>query len=99
MISTVATKTSTNKKVDSYRKFVHIYKTSSGLWRGFVTPYDVTFEEKTKKKVEEILPKLVALYEDGLAKYKNPSHLMSVPLSDEEDRREFITWSKTMSGN
>lgn len=96
MISTTL-KTASSKKVDSYRKFVHIYKTKEGLWRGFATPYDVSYEAKTKKKVEEVLPKLVELYEDGLAKYKNPQHLMIVPISDEEDRNEFIAWSKLMS--
>ncbi len=92
-------KTCTKKVVDHYKKYpAHIYKTKDGLWRGFVVPYDITHEAKTKKEVEEVLPKLVELYEEGLAKYKNPSHLVSVPLSDKEDINEFQVWAKNMVG-
>lgn len=76
----------------SYSHFAHIYKTKEGKWRGFFVPYDVTYEARTKKEVEEVLPKMVTLYEDGLRKYGNPSHLANVPLSSEEDTLEFISW-------
>ena len=82
-------RTSINNKVDSYQKFTYIYQTKEGLWRGFVTPYDVTYEDKTKEKVEEVLPKLAKLYEEGLKKYNNPAHLAVVSLTDEEDILEF----------
>lgn len=90
------TKKELSSGVIQYQKFAHIYKTAEGLWRGFVAPYDVTYEAKTKKKVEEILPKLVALYEEGLEKYKYPKHLTSVALSDKEDRNEFFRWTKSV---
>ena len=89
MSSATHARTSTKNRVDSYQKFTHIYQTQEGLWRGFVAPYDVTYEDKTKEKVEEVLPKLVKLYEEGLKKYNNPAHLAVVSLTDEEDIAEF----------
>jgi hypothetical protein len=83
---------STRNNSITYSHFAHIYKTKEGKWRGFFVPYDVTYEARTKKEVEEVLPKMVTLYEDGLKKYNNPSHLISVPLSHDEDREEFISW-------
>ena len=80
-----------------YPKVSLFYKTEDGLWRGFMTPYDVSFEAKTRKKVEEVLPKLVKLYEEGLQKYKNPPHLMTVPLSDKEDIKIFDKWASVIS--
>lgn len=99
MQTSTINKAGVKKVVDHYQRFpAHIYKTKEGLWRGFVAPYDVTHEAKTKKEVENILPKLVELYEEGLVKYKNPSHLVNVPLSDEEDIDEFLNWTKSMVG-
>ena len=72
-----------------FPRVTQIYKSENGLWRGFMTPYDVSFEAKTKKKVEEILPKLVELYEEGLKKYDYPEHLKHVPISNEEDALVF----------
>jgi len=83
------TRTSKNNTIDRYQKFTHIYQTKKGLWRGFVTPYDVTYEDKTREKVEGVLPKLVKLYEEGLKKYNNPPHLAVVSLTDDEDIAEF----------
>ena len=80
-----------------YPKVSLFYKTVDGMWRGFMTPYDVSFEAKTRKKVEEVLPKLVKLYEEGLQKYKNPAHLMTVPLSDKEDIKVFDKWASVIS--
>lgn len=76
----------------TYSHLAHIYKTKTGKWRGFFVPYDVSYEAKTKKEVEEVLPKMVTLYEEGLEKYNNPSHLLAVPLSDPEDTEEFSLW-------
>lgn len=73
----------------TYKRVPHIYKTKEGTWRGFVTPYNVTFEASSRKKVEEVLPEMVKLYEAGLEKYNYPSHLMKVPLSYQEDIEEF----------
>ncbi len=76
----------------TYSQSAHIYKTKDGKWRGFYVPYDVAYEAKTKKEVEEVLPKMVELYEEGLQKYNNPSHLSAVPLSDPEDQEVFCSW-------
>lgn len=81
----------------TYSHFAHIYKTKTGKWRGFFVPYDVSFEAKTRKEVEEVLPKMVALYEEGLKKYNNPIHLSAVPLSDPEDSEEFSLWASKVS--
>jgi hypothetical protein len=89
MSSLTHSKTSVNNKVNGYQKFTHIYQTKEGLWRGFVTPYDVTYEDKTREKVEDVLPKLTKLYEEGLKKYSYPAHLSVVSLTDEEDINEF----------
>ena len=83
------TKNRTVTRKITYERNAHIYKTKNGTWRGFVTPYDITFEASTKKKVEEVLPEMVQLYEEGLKRYNNPQHLIAVPLSYEEDIKEF----------
>lgn len=80
-----------------YRNFPHVYKTPDGTWRGFVTPYDVTYEAKTRKRVEEVLPKLTKLYEEGLKKYNYPRHLTVVPLSDKDDIEEFNRYAEIVS--
>lgn len=77
----------------SYSHLAHIYKTKTGKWRGFFVPYDVSYEAITKKEVEEVLPKMVTLYEEGLKKYNYPIHLSAVPLSDPEDSEEFSLWA------
>lgn len=70
------------------------YESMSGLWRGFVMPYDITYEAKTKEDVIEALNDMVELHREALEKYNNPSHLRDRPLSDEEDRKKYleISW-------
>ncbi len=73
-----------------------VYKTNDG-WRGFCHPYDVTCNAETQALAKERLDNLVALYEDGLKKYKNPKHLIIKKLSDEEDRNMFNKfWPKIL---
>jgi len=66
-----------------------VYKSKNGLYRGFVQPYDITYEDETKEKVLSVLKDMTVQYENGLKRYNNPSHLATVPLSDEEDREKW----------
>lgn len=66
-----------------------VYKSEiSGLWRGFVLPYDITYEASTREEVITVLREMVESYEDALRKYGHPGHLRMVPLSDPEDIRK-----------
>lgn len=66
-----------------------VYKSKNGLYRGFVQPYDITYEDETKEKVLSVLKDMTFQYEEGLKRYNNPSHLSCVPLTDEEDRAKW----------
>ncbi len=66
-----------------------VYKSKNGLYRGFVQPYDITYEAETKNKVLSVLKEMTVQYENGLKRYNNPYHLSSVPLSDEEDKEKW----------
>ncbi len=66
-----------------------VYKSKNGTYRGFVQPYDITYEADTQEKVLEVLKEMIIEYEEGLKKYEYPSHLSQVPLSDEEDKEKF----------
>lgn len=65
-----------------------VYKSKNGSYRGFVQPYDITYEGETRDQVLSVLKDMTTQYEEGLKRYNNPSHLASVPLSDEEDREK-----------
>ena len=65
------------------------YKTKDNTYRGFCSPYDVTYESESKEETEAELKKLVALYEEGLKKYNFPKHLSVKQLSNLEDKRVF----------
>lgn len=66
------------------------YKAKEGFWRGFVLPYDVTYEADSKDKVMNVLKDMVSSYEQGLRKYNNPPHLKNVPiLSSPEDNQKW----------
>ena len=67
------------------------YKTNTGTWRGFVMPYDLTYEADTKETVIQILKDMTNSYIEGLEKNNNPSHLNNVPLSDKKDK---VMWSE-----
>ena len=70
-----------------------VYKSKSGLWRGFAVPYDVTYEAETKHGVITVLKDMVNAYRDGLVRHNFPKHLSNLPLSDEEDREYLNTIS------
>jgi hypothetical protein len=65
------------------------YESKEGSWRGFVIPYDLTYEADTKEAVMKVLQDMVLSYEAALKEYGSPSHLASVPLTDEEDISKF----------
>ena len=65
------------------------YVAESGMWRGFVVPYDLTYEAETKEKVLEVLHDMIVSYRAALDKYNRPAHLSEVPLSFEEDQKKW----------
>jgi hypothetical protein len=65
------------------------YESKEGSWRGFVIPYDLTYEADTKEEVMKVLQDMVLSYEDALKEYGSPSHLASVPLTVDEDINKF----------
>lgn len=85
-------KTKQVKSTRGYRPLIKIfvvYKTQDNTWRGFCSPYDVTYETVAKKEAMIKLEKLVKLYEKGLQKYNYPKHLSLRPLSEQEDQVVF----------
>lgn len=76
-----------------------VYKSQNGLYRGFVQPYDITYEANTHKKVLEVLNEMVLEYEEGLRKYDHPSHLLHIPLSDQEDKEKLNDIAPHLFGN
>ena len=66
-----------------------VYQVDKNTWRGFVVPYDITFEADDKDTVISVLREMTDSYVDGLKTYNNPNHLSIVPLSDESDQNKF----------
>lgn len=69
-----------------YSSVIVAYVSKEGLWRGFVMPYDITYEADSRQKVVTVLRKMLVQYEKGLKRYNHPAHLLTVPLSDKEDQ-------------
>lgn len=84
------------KKFD-YSSVMVVYKTEDNTWRGFVVPFDITFEGETKKEVVNALREMIDVYVEGLHQYKNPEHLEIVPLSYEPDRQKWFAVSQGLS--
>ena len=77
-----------SKEVD-FSCIMVVYKAKNGAWRGFAHPYDVTIEADSRTKALNALKDMVGIYEEGLKKYNNPSHLALKHLSDKEDNEKF----------
>ncbi len=75
------------------------YKTKTGLWRGFVLPYDVTYESTSQQKVMEVLKEMVEVYEEGLELYGHPDHLKNVLISSQEDMEKWNEISQEVTRN
>jgi hypothetical protein len=76
----------TGKKTDiDYSSVMVVYQTPDKSWRGFVVPFDITFEADTKKEVVQVLNDMIHSYVEGLKKYEHPAHLTCVPLSYQGD--------------
>lgn len=76
------------EKVD-FSCIMVVYKAKNGSWRGFAHPYNVTIEADTKSKASKALKEMVQTYEDGLKKYRYPTHLARKHLFDDEDNKRF----------
>lgn len=74
-----------------------VYRSKSGLWKGFCSPYDVTCYAHTAEQAKKKLISLVTLYEEGLKKYAYPKPLTFKKLSDLEDRKVFEVVKKRIA--
>jgi hypothetical protein len=72
-------------------------KKSTGEWKGFCYPYDVTCYAPTQVKAMEKLEKLAKLYEEGLKQYHYPEHLTLKRLSSKEDLKVLNLIKKTIA--
>tara|TARA_B100000745_G_scaffold267052_1_gene192606 strand:- start:258 stop:617 length:360 start_codon:yes stop_codon:yes gene_type:complete len=75
------------------------YETDQGTWRGFVMPFDVTFEADTQQEVTDILKEMTDSYMEGLQEHGAPVHLSKVPLSDETDKSKWAEISNEVTNN
>jgi len=82
-----------SKRLD-YSSVMVVYQTGEHSWRGFVVPFDITFEAETKREVVSALRDMIDSYVDGLHQYHNPAHLENVPLSYEPDRQKWFAISQ-----
>ncbi len=89
-------KSPTRDKSDQSSILVVYPSKEDGAWRGFVVPYDITFEAEDKEKVIEVLKDMTASYVDGLDQYSNPEHLSVVPLTYEPDKEKWNSISQSV---
>jgi hypothetical protein len=83
----------------AFSNVIIAYKSKSGLWRGFVLPYNITFEAETRDEVIMVLKEMSESYNEGLNKHESPAHLVSVPLSEEEDISKYSEISMDLMSN
>lgn len=74
------------KREIAYSTVIVTYLSENGMWRGFVMPYDLTYEADSRNKVIKVLQDMISSYRTALDEYDRPSHLTDVPLSYEEDQ-------------
>jgi hypothetical protein len=89
MLQTILGPRSSAKKELDCSSVLIAYPSKNGKWRGFVQPYDITFEADSKTKVVKALKDMAETYEDMLKEYDYPEHLRSKPFSNEEDSSVF----------
>ena len=77
------------EKTVDFSSVIVTYQTDEGLWRGFVMPFDITYEAEDRDTVVQVLKDMHVSYVDGLRKYDNPEHLANVPLSHAEDSKKW----------
>ncbi len=78
-----------SRTVFDYTSVMVVYQLDKTTWRGFVMPFDITFEAESRDKVIEVLRDMVNSYIDGLKEYNNSSNLSNVPLSYEHDLKKW----------
>lgn len=86
----------TQKKFE-YSSVMVVYKTEDTTWRGFVMPFDITFEAESREKVVQVLRDMTNSYVEGLKDYNSPEHLSNVPLSYEKDTQKWLTISQDLT--
>jgi len=93
-MNSILKKLTRHRDTVDYSSVMVIYKSDDSSWRGFVVPYDITYEADTKEEVREVLSNMIPSYTEALAIYNNPSHLADIPLSDKEDETKWsrISW-------
>jgi hypothetical protein len=77
--------------VCDYSSVMVVYQTEDRIWRGFVMPFDITFE------VIDVLKEMTDVYVDGLKKYNHPNHLSDVPLSSDQDNKKWLEVSQELT--
>jgi len=78
-----------DKQTTEFSSIIVTYQSEEGLWRGFVVPFDITFEASSRDEVLSVLKDMQSSYLEGLKKYDNAPHLANVPLSHLEDNRKW----------
>ena len=81
------------RKETAYSSVIVTYISESGMCRGFVMPYDLTYEAETREKVIEVLQNMISSYRLALDEYNRPPHLADIPLSYAEDQKKWRTIS------
>lgn len=86
-----------NKTQFDFSSVLVVYQIEPQLWRGFVMPFDITYEAESKDEVVDILRQMTEVYVDGLKEYNNPTHLSDVPLSNGLDTNKWISISQDLT--
>lgn len=93
-MNSILKKLTGTKDIVDFSSVMVIYKSHESTWRGFVVPFDITYEADSREEVREVLNNMIHSYLEALQEYDNPDHLAVVPLSDKEDEKKWsnISW-------
>ena len=65
-----------------YATVMVVYQLDKNTWRGFVMPFDITFEGETREQVVTILKNMIGSYIDGLKKALEQGREMLAMVND-----------------
>ncbi|MEK7170044.1 MAG: hypothetical protein AAB767_02030 [Patescibacteria group bacterium] len=88
-LSGIIKRTHSSRREVDFSAILVVYKSKEGYWKGFVHPYGVTSQAKSKARALTLLKELVEAYRKELKKYGFPSHLVYQTFVDVEDREMF----------